>query len=56
MPALFIGRGLMPKAIFSYRKYWAECFGPAPELPMSRSEMDALGLSLIHISEPTRLC
>ena len=29
--------------LFSYRKYWAECFGPAPELPMSRAEMDALG-------------
>ncbi|MEH6634060.1 MAG: YgiQ family radical SAM protein [Halioglobus sp.] len=33
----------MPTAIFSYRKYWAECFGPAPQLPMSRAEMDALG-------------
>lgn len=33
----------MPTALFSYRKYWAECFGPAPELPMSRAEMDALG-------------
>ena len=31
------------KHLFSYRKYWAECFGPAPELPMSRAEMDALG-------------
>ena len=29
--------------LFSYRKYWAECFGPAPFLPMSREEMDALG-------------
>ena len=33
----------MPTPLFSYRKYWAECFGPAPELPMSRAEMDALG-------------
>ena len=33
----------MAKPIFSYRKFWAECFGPAPELPMSRAEMDALG-------------
>jgi uncharacterized radical SAM protein YgiQ len=33
----------MPTPLFSYRKYWAECFGTAPELPMSRSEMDALG-------------
>ncbi|MEH6591866.1 MAG: YgiQ family radical SAM protein [Halioglobus sp.] len=32
-----------PQSLFSYRKYWAECFGPAPELPMSRAEMDALG-------------
>ncbi|HEY7775555.1 MAG TPA: YgiQ family radical SAM protein, partial [Kineobactrum sp.] len=29
--------------LFSYRKYWAECFGHAPELPTSRAEMDALG-------------
>ncbi|MFO7276993.1 MAG: YgiQ family radical SAM protein, partial [Pseudomonadota bacterium] len=29
--------------LFSYRKYWAECFGTAPFLPMSRAEMDALG-------------
>ena len=31
------------RPLFSYRKYWAECFGPAPFLPMSRAEMDALG-------------
>ena len=29
--------------LFSYPKYWAECYGPAPYLPMSRKEMDALG-------------
>src|SRR5574339_164597 len=29
--------------LFSYRKYWASRFGPAPFLPMSRDEMDALG-------------
>ncbi|HEY8506866.1 MAG TPA: YgiQ family radical SAM protein [Steroidobacteraceae bacterium] len=29
--------------IYSYRKYWAERFGVAPFLPMSRAEMDALG-------------
>ncbi|MCF7988576.1 MAG: YgiQ family radical SAM protein [Methylovulum sp.] len=29
--------------LFSYRKYWAQRFGVAPELPMSRAEMDALG-------------
>ncbi|MFV0477357.1 MAG: YgiQ family radical SAM protein [Parahaliea sp.] len=32
-----------PTPLYNYRKYWAECFGPAPELPMSRAEMDALG-------------
>ncbi len=29
--------------LFGYRKYWAQRFGVAPELPMSREEMDALG-------------
>ena len=29
--------------ITTYRKYWAARFGPAPFLPMSREEMDALG-------------
>ncbi|WGS88442.1 YgiQ family radical SAM protein [Methylomonas sp. UP202] len=29
--------------LFGYKKYWAHRFGPAPELPMSRAEMDALG-------------
>ena len=29
--------------ITSYRKYWAERFGTAPMLPMSRAEMEALG-------------
>ncbi len=33
----------MNTALYDYRKYWAECFGPAPELPMTRAEMDALG-------------
>ena len=28
---------------FSYRPYWANRFGTAPFLPMSRDEMDALG-------------
>lgn len=32
-----------PTPLYAYRKYWAECFGPAPFLPMSRAEMDALG-------------
>ncbi|MEJ6706346.1 MAG: YgiQ family radical SAM protein, partial [Porticoccus sp.] len=30
-------------ALFSHRKYWAECYGIAPFLPMSRQEMDELG-------------
>lgn len=35
----------MPTApgLFSYPKYWAECYGTAPYLPMSRAEMDQLG-------------
>lgn len=31
------------KPLTSYRKYWAHRFGPAPFLPMSRKEMEALG-------------
>ena len=31
------------KALFDYPKFWAECFGAAPFLPMSRAEMDVLG-------------
>eukprot|EP00581_Thalassiosira_minuscula_P033909 CAMPEP_0184475272 /NCGR_PEP_ID=MMETSP0740-20130409/144886_1 /TAXON_ID=385413 /ORGANISM="Thalassiosira miniscula, Strain CCMP1093" /LENGTH=337 /DNA_ID=CAMNT_0026852709 /DNA_START=40 /DNA_END=1050 /DNA_ORIENTATION=+ len=29
--------------LFSYRKFWAHRFGVAPELPMTREEMDVLG-------------
>ncbi|HGY5298440.1 TPA: YgiQ family radical SAM protein [Aeromonas salmonicida] len=29
--------------LFSYPGYWAECYGTAPFLPMSRAEMDKLG-------------
>ena len=32
-----------PPNLFSYRKYWAHRFGTAPQLPMSRTEMDELG-------------
>ncbi len=32
-----------PKALYDYPKYWAECFGPAPFLPMTRDEMAQLG-------------
>ncbi|MCG8668736.1 MAG: YgiQ family radical SAM protein [Pseudomonadales bacterium] len=31
------------KNLFSYPHYWAECFGTAKFLPMSRKEMDELG-------------
>ena len=31
------------QALFDYPKYWAECYGTAPFLPMSRAEMDVLG-------------
>ena len=34
---------LMEKKLFDYRPYWAECFGVAPFLPMSREEMESLG-------------
>lgn len=29
--------------LFSYPRYWAECYGTSPYLPMSRAEMDVLG-------------
>lgn len=32
-----------PKNLFSYRKFWAHRFGPAPQLPMTHAEMDELG-------------
>ena len=32
-----------PKALTAYRPFWAKRFGPAPFLPTSRQEMDALG-------------
>jgi len=31
------------RKIFDYPRYWAECYGTAPFLPMSREEMDTLG-------------
>lgn len=31
------------RALFDYPSYWAECYGRAPFLPMSRAEMDELG-------------
>lgn len=32
-----------PNHLFSYPKYWASCFEPAPFLPTNRKEMEALG-------------
>jgi uncharacterized radical SAM protein YgiQ len=29
--------------LYDFDKYWAECYGTAPFLPMSRAEMDTLG-------------
>jgi uncharacterized radical SAM protein YgiQ len=31
------------KPLYDFDKYWAECYGTAPFLPMSRAEMDELG-------------
>jgi uncharacterized radical SAM protein YgiQ len=31
------------RPLFDFDKYWAECYGTAPFLPMSRAEMDELG-------------
>jgi uncharacterized radical SAM protein YgiQ len=38
-----VSPGLQRPALFTRRKHWAERFGVAPVLPMSRAEMDALG-------------
>src|SRR3546814_11156036 len=40
-PSVIVMQAVKP--LFDYPKYWAECFGPAPFLPMSREEMDQLG-------------
>ncbi len=48
-PSLWLTRSRMnavtttSKPLFSYRKHWAQRFGTAPFLPMSRAEMDSLG-------------
>ncbi len=31
------------RPLYSYNKYWPYKFGPAPVLPMSRTEMNELG-------------
>lgn len=37
------------RGLFSFPKYWASCFDPAPFLPMSRKEMDQLGWDVCDI-------
>jgi uncharacterized radical SAM protein YgiQ len=37
------GPAAAPRLLSSYRKFWAQRFGIAPFLPMSRAEMDTLG-------------
>jgi hypothetical protein len=32
-----------PTRLYDHNRHWAECFGPAPFLPMSREEMNGLG-------------
>ncbi|MDI1301704.1 MAG: YgiQ family radical SAM protein [bacterium] len=36
-------------ALFSHEKFWAECLGPAPFLPMSRDEMNQLGWDVCDV-------
>ena len=43
MSATLTALAIQPKPLTSYRKYWAQRFGTAPFLPMSRAEMDVLG-------------
>ena len=50
LPSMSSGSALRPGAhaaparpLFDYPPYWAECYGRAPFLPMSRAEMDVLG-------------
>ncbi|WP_243748797.1 YgiQ family radical SAM protein [Pseudomaricurvus alcaniphilus] len=38
-----LAKPLPAAPLFGYPKYWAECYGTAPFLPMSRAEMDELG-------------
>jgi uncharacterized radical SAM protein YgiQ len=43
MSAISVSIPKAATALYDYPKYWAECFGSAPFLPMSRAEMDTLG-------------
>ncbi len=38
-----LAKPIPAEPLFGYPKYWAECYGTAPYLPMSREEMDQLG-------------
>lgn len=38
-----LAQPLQAPDLFGYPRYWAECYGSAPYLPMSREEMDQLG-------------
>jgi uncharacterized radical SAM protein YgiQ len=38
-----LAKPIEAEPLFGYPKYWAECYGTAPFLPMSRQEMDELG-------------
>jgi uncharacterized radical SAM protein YgiQ len=33
----------LPTPLYDHERYWAECYGTSPFLPMSRAEMDSLG-------------
>ena len=43
MPSAASFKPSAARELFAYPQYWAECFGVAPFLPMSRAEMDTLG-------------
>ncbi|HET9977025.1 MAG TPA: YgiQ family radical SAM protein, partial [Burkholderiaceae bacterium] len=43
MSAATLSPPAAPKALTAYRPFWAKRFGPAPFLPTSRAEMQALG-------------
>ncbi|HEX5046895.1 MAG TPA: YgiQ family radical SAM protein, partial [Gammaproteobacteria bacterium] len=43
MQPLNLAARIKAPELFGYRKYWAERLTPAPFLPMTREEMDALG-------------
>ncbi|MEZ4399777.1 MAG: YgiQ family radical SAM protein [Kofleriaceae bacterium] len=40
---------MIPRPLFGYRKFWAHRLGPAPFLPTTRDEMDALGWDVCDI-------